>query len=573
MLASPAVPTEPSPAKVHFGAERYVGALVSRLERYFEAQQRHGPPDERAMHGPSRGDQALVVGIYGPWGCGKTTWLRSVETEFRERQSRMSEERRAEQQRITVPVFFNAWQFEREPHLVVPMLKTAEASVRQFLSEYAPRETKPKAVWRWARRSMLMLGDAALALASGFKGELSFGRIGAATGAKVGLDAGKSIDVFLARRKERQETGSAAPSPLEAYESLYFDLRSYMRALTGRGERPEALKWIEEAQEGLGHKENDARRLAIQELERKREEITGEIGRLGIWSRKRRGRTLASDREAVDQQIAKLTKALPPSGGSSPAQLDENGDHRLDLLFLIDDLDRCLPEKAVEVLESIKLFLEVPGCAFVLGVDDEVIERGILHRYRDYVPTGDTAESARSEGTGRGAPISGAEYLEKIVHLPVRVPPLVEAETRTFLQQEYPKLFRASARARFPREDDRLALEERAQLVPETAPESPGWNDELLELFERCVPGVPRKLIRAAELFSLLDEVARELVDERSFGAADYEPLLLARLVLLQLFSPEVYRIGARREGRQFLDDLKELKGVGLDLEIQRLRR
>ena len=76
-----------------------------------------------------------------------------------------------------------------------------------------------------------------------------------------------------------------------------------------------------------------------------------------------------------------------------------------------------------------------------------------------------------------------------------------------------------------------------------------------------------------AELFSLLDEVARELVDERSFGAADYEPLLLARLVLLQLFSPEVYRIGARREGRQFLDDLKELKGVGLDLEIQRLRR
>lgn len=50
----------------------------------------------------------------------------------------------------------------------------------------------------------------------------------------------------------------------------------------------------------------------------------------------------------------------------------------LNLLFLIDDLDRCLPEKAVEMLESIKQFLEVPGCAFVLAVDDEIIERGIL---------------------------------------------------------------------------------------------------------------------------------------------------------------------------------------------------
>lgn len=36
---------------------------------------------------------------------------------------------------------------------------------------------------------------------------------------------------------------------------------------------------------------------------------------------------------------------------------------RLNLLFLIDDLDRCLPEKAVQRLESIKLFLDVPGCA------------------------------------------------------------------------------------------------------------------------------------------------------------------------------------------------------------------
>jgi predicted KAP-like P-loop ATPase len=46
------------------------------------------------------------------------------------------------------------------------------------------------------------------------------------------------------------------------------------------------------------------------------------------------------------------------------------------LIVFVDDLDRCLPEKAVEVLEAIKLFLEVPGTVFVLGMDQEVIEKG-----------------------------------------------------------------------------------------------------------------------------------------------------------------------------------------------------
>ena len=95
-----------------------------------------------------------MVGIYGPWGCGKTTWLRRIEARVRGRTPA------AEARRITVPVFFNAWQFEREPHLVVPMLKTAELSVRQFLEAHAPEEpegaeaaqTPKQRLWRWANR-------------------------------------------------------------------------------------------------------------------------------------------------------------------------------------------------------------------------------------------------------------------------------------------------------------------------------------------------------------------------------------------------------------------------------------
>ena len=68
------------------------------------------------------------------------------------------------------------------------------------------------------------------------------------------------------------------------------------------------------------------------------------------------------------------------------------------VVIFVDDLDRCLPDKAVEVLEAIKLFLDVPGCIFVLGVDREVIEEGIKVRYADYEAT-----------------LNGAQYLEKII--------------------------------------------------------------------------------------------------------------------------------------------------------------
>lgn len=54
------------------------------------------------------------------------------------------------------------------------------------------------------------------------------------------------------------------------------------------------------------------------------------------------------------------------------------------LVIFVDDLDRCLPEKAIEVLEAIKLFLDVENCVFVLGLDQEVIARGIEMKYRDF---------------------------------------------------------------------------------------------------------------------------------------------------------------------------------------------
>lgn len=100
-------------------------------------------------------------------------------------------------------------------------------------------------------------------------------------------------------------------------------------------------------------------------------------------------------------------------------------DFCLNFIIFIDDLDRCLPEKAVETLELIKTVFNLESFAFVLALDDEVVERGIGHRYRDYALVNKKPEM----------PITGFEYLEKIVHLPLRLPPLTTVQATTFLER------------------------------------------------------------------------------------------------------------------------------------------
>ncbi len=68
------------------------------------------------------------------------------------------------------------------------------------------------------------------------------------------------------------------------------------------------------------------------------------------------------------------------------------------LIVFIDDLDRCLPENALTVLESLKLYLTQVNCIFFIGLDKRIIEQAVSHRY----------ENIR---------VTGKEYIEKIIRL------------------------------------------------------------------------------------------------------------------------------------------------------------
>ncbi len=52
------------------------------------------------------------------------------------------------------------------------------------------------------------------------------------------------------------------------------------------------------------------------------------------------------------------------------------------MVIFIDDLDRCMPEIALQVLEALKLYLKIEKLFFVVGVDKKVIDKLVKEHYK-----------------------------------------------------------------------------------------------------------------------------------------------------------------------------------------------
>ena len=88
------------------------------------------------------------------------------------------------------------------------------------------------------------------------------------------------------------------------------------------------------------------------------------------------------------------------------------------LVILIDDLDRCNPDRIVETLEAIKLFLSVEKTTFIIAMDENIITYSIKRKY----PQLDK----------EGLDVSG-DYIEKIVQLPIRIAELAESDVKNYM--------------------------------------------------------------------------------------------------------------------------------------------
>lgn len=114
-------------------------------------------------------------------------------------------------------------------------------------------------------------------------------------------------------------------------------------------------------------------------------------------------------------QLRNLREALQVQANA----LHEAG---VEIVLLIDDLDRCQPCEIVDLLESVKLFLDIEHMLHILAVDKEVIDQGIELKYREF----------KLSSTRKAA--LGAEYLEKLIQIPVNLFPLHELQIKSFIR-------------------------------------------------------------------------------------------------------------------------------------------
>lgn len=85
------------------------------------------------------------------------------------------------------------------------------------------------------------------------------------------------------------------------------------------------------------------------------------------------------------------------------------------IILYIDDLDRCEPDRVVEVLQAVHLLLAFELFAVVVAVDPRWLERSL---YRKYVPGYEQMPAEHLRATH----FSPQNYLEKIFQIPFQVP-------------------------------------------------------------------------------------------------------------------------------------------------------
>jgi len=95
------------------------------------------------------------------------------------------------------------------------------------------------------------------------------------------------------------------------------------------------------------------------------------------------------------------------------------------VVIFVDDLDRCMPERVIDTLEAIKLFLSVPNTAFVIGADERIIKHSIsmhlqLHTFNN--------NSEYLQNTQQIV----TDYIEKLIQIPYRIPKLSPSEIESY---------------------------------------------------------------------------------------------------------------------------------------------
>lgn len=161
------------------------------------------------------------------------------------------------------------------------------------------------------------------------------------------------------------------------------------------------------------------------------------------------------------------------------------------IVIFIDDLDRLVPERAVELLEVLKLFLDCEHCVFVLAIDYNVVVRGVKGKY------GDDLDDAK-----------GKAFFEKIIQVPFTVP-VANYDIKNFIENSLQNL--------------EFSFNEET-------------SNTIIQLIRNSIGNNPRSINRLFNSVSLLKHIMK-LEGERTTD----DQLLIIAIVCFQLRFEEAY--------------------------------
>jgi len=252
----------------------------------------------------------FAVGVFAQWGGGKTTVMKAVE-------------KRLDTDHDIIPIWFNAWRYEREEHLIIPMLDV----LRETLATWSPPKGE-EAVGGEKATLIRTLARSARALAAGLS--IKAGLPGAL---EASWEATKAIDDWQRNQPDAGNGNRSDDGPQSVYHASFAALERASRDFLGDGQRR--------------------------------------------------------------------------------------------FVVFIDDLDRCLPHAALQVLESMKLFFDLRGFVFVVGLDRTVIERAVQIKY--------PASPETASGPGAPSYVSGTDYVKKIFQVQFNLPTLREYQLEEYV--------------------------------------------------------------------------------------------------------------------------------------------
>ena len=240
----------------------------------------------------------------------------------------------------------------------------------------------------------------------------------------------------------------------------------------------------------------------------------------------------------------------------------KDGDYRSVVVY-IDDLDRCSPERIIQCLEAVKLFVNVDKTAFVIGADQRIIENAIHERYK--TPLQQTTISS---------PYS--DYLEKLIQLPYKLPKLSYSEQETYVtlllcskmenENLFPTIHKKYIEFRKKDKHSKYGLNKIQKDNPTVNFGTTSGYLSIIPIMSSFLNGNPRQLKRFLNTF----DMRRRMADVAGFREID--PEILVKLMVLEYNSQlrqYVEDLYARQKETGFIKGMKKVEEQAAGGEVK----